>query len=365
VNPTGVAPRRILVTGNMGYIGPAVVHHLRVAYPSTSLAGFDAGYFGHCLSNAAALPERNLDCLYFGDVRRPPEGLLTGVDAVVHLAAISNDPIGSQYEEVTLEINHRATVALARLAKAEGARSFVFASSCSIYGKSENGAVSETCAPNPLTQYARSKWLAEQDLEGLADETFTITSLRFGTACGMTDRLRLDVVLNDFVASAVATGEITILSDGTPWRPLIHVRDMARAMEWGIGRNAADGGPFLALNVGSDRWNYRIRELAEAVAAIIPGVQVSLDPAAAPDARSYRVDFELFERLAPHHQPKVDLPDAVKDLHDGLQRMGFADTNFRSSRFIRLKVLSELREQGMVTDKLEWVSHGNGSRHQR
>ncbi len=356
---TGFAPRRILVTGNMGYIGSTLVRHLREAYPTTNLVGFDAGYFAHCLSNAAALPERSLECLYFGDVRTPPEGLLNGVDGVVHLAAISNDPIGSEYEEVTLEVNHRATVSLARRAKEEGARSFVFASSCSIYGQSEDGTVSEASPPNPLTQYARSKWLAERDLEPLADDAFTITSLRFGTACGMTDRLRLDVVLNDFVASAVTAGEITILSDGTPWRPLIHVRDMARAMEWGVGRNAADAGPFLALNVGSEQWNYRIRELAEAVAAIIPGVRVSLDPAAAPDARSYRVDFDLFEQLAPHHQPQVDLREAVEDLRDGLQTMGFADRNFRSSRFIRLKVLSELREQGMVTDKLEWVSSGN------
>jgi nucleoside-diphosphate-sugar epimerase len=362
VTDTGTSPRRILITGVMGYVGPAVVRTLRGAFPSTSLIGFDAGYFAHCLTNVAAVPERGLDCLYFGDIRRPPEGLLADVDAVVHLAAISNDPIGNRYEEVTLEINHQATVRLAQLAKNEGARAFVFASSCSIYGLSEEGAVSEGSPPNPLTPYARSKWLAERDLRGLADESFMVTSLRFGTACGMSDRLRLDVVLNDFVASAVSTGEITILSDGTPWRPLIHVRDMARAVEWAIHREVSDGGPFLALNVGSDRWNYRIKELAEAVAEVIPGVRVSIDPAAGPDPRSYRVDFDLFEQLAPRHQPQVDLREAVSDLRDGLESMGFSDTNFRSSRFVRLQVLSELRERGMVTEKLEWVSNGNGYR---
>jgi nucleoside-diphosphate-sugar epimerase len=362
VKATGVPPRRILVTGNMGYIGPAVVDKLRDSYPDAGLVGFDAGYFAHCLTDAVAVPERSLDCLYFGDVRRPPGGLLTGVDAVVHLAAVSNDPIGNRYEDVTLEINHRATVDLARLAKAAGARAFVFASSCSIYGFSEGGAVSEESAPNPLTPYARSKWLAERGLEEVADETFAVTSLRFGTACGMSDRLRLDVVLNDFVAAAVTSGEISILSDGTPWRPLIHVRDMARAIEWAVERGAQSGGAFLALNVGSDGWNYRIRDLAEEVAGVIPGVRVSIDPAGGPDLRSYRVDFGLFESLAPDHQPQVDLRAAVEDLRDGLASMGFEDANFRSSRFVRLHVLSELRERGLVTEELEWVSNGNGYR---
>ena len=359
---TGVWPRRILVTGSMGYVGPSVVRNLRRTYPDASLIGFDAGYFAHCLSDAAAIPERCLDCLYFGDVRSPPEELLSGVDAVVHLAAISNDPIGNQYEDVTLEINHRATARLAARAKEAGASSFVFASSCSIYGVSAAGALAEDSSPNPLTPYARSKVLAEHDLKALADDTFTVTSLRFGTACGMSDRLRLDVVLNDFVAAAVTAGEITILSDGTPWRPLIHVRDMARAIDWAITREKPDGAPFLALNVGSDRWNYQIKELAEEVAEVIPGVRVSVDPAGGPDPRSYRVDFGLFKALAPNHQPQVDLRWAVEDLRDGLQSMGFSDTNFRSSRFVRLQVLRELREKGLVTDQLKWVSIGNGYR---
>lgn len=362
VTESGTSQRRILVTGNMGYVGPAVVRHLRATFPDAALTGLDTGYFAHCLSNAATMPERSLDCLYFGDIRTPPGGLLTDVDAVIHLAAISNDPMGDRYEDVTLEINHGATVALARLAKAEGVRSFVFASSCSLYGWSELDAVTESAPPNPLTTYARSKWLAEQDLERLADPTFTITSLRFGTACGMSDRLRLDVVLNDFVAAAVTAGEITILSDGTPWRPLIHVRDMASAMEWALGREPSEGGSFLALNVGSNRWNYRIRELADAVAEIIPGVRVSVGPAAAADARSYRVDFSLFEQMAPRHQPRVELREAVEDLRDGLEAMGFADTNFRSSRFVRLQMLSELRDHGMLTDRLEWTPNGYGDR---
>lgn len=342
----------------MGYLGGSVVRRLRQVFPAATLVGFDTGYFAHCLSTVGAVPERSLDCLYFGDVRYPPDGLLAGVDSVVHLAALSNDPIGNRYEDVTLEINHRSTARLALLAKEAGARCFVFSSSCSIYGFSDEGAVSETSAVNPLTAYARSKWLAERDLEQLADAGFTITSLRFGTACGMSDRIRLDVVLNDFVASAVATGEIALLSDGTPWRPLIHVSDMARAIEWAIGRESTAGGAFLALNVGADQWNYRMRELAEEVASVIDGVHVSVNPAAAPDRRSYRVDFGLFESLAPDHQPKVDLRAAVRDVRAGLESLGFADPKFRSSRFVRLNVLGELCARGLVTEQLEWTSNG-------
>jgi nucleoside-diphosphate-sugar epimerase len=151
-----------------------------------------------------------------------------------------------------------------------------------------------------------------------------------------------------------------ILSDGSPWRPLIHVRDMARAVEWALGREPGNGGAFLAVNVGSEPWNYRIAELAEAVAGVIQGARVSIDPAGGPDARSYRVDFDLYASLAPDHQPQVDLATAVQDLARGLESMGFADRNFRSSRFVRLQVLSELRDHGLVTDRIEWVSSGNG-----
>ena len=257
---------RILVTGNMGYVGPIVVAHLREARPNAHLAGLDTGFFAHCLTGTNVLPERRLDCQWFGDVRRPPAEALEGVDAVVHLAGVSNDPIGTIYEEATLDVNHRATVELARAAREAGARSFVFASSCSVYGLAEEGLRTEESETGPLTAYARSKLLAEDGLAELAGDGFAVTSLRFATACGMSDRLRLDLVLNDFVAGAYAFREITILSDGTPWRPLIHVRDMARAIDWALERPAEHGGAFLALNAGSDDWNYQIRQLADAVA---------------------------------------------------------------------------------------------------
>jgi nucleoside-diphosphate-sugar epimerase len=350
---------RILTTGNMGYVGPAVVEHLRATRgEGTELTGLDTGFFAHCLTGTSQLPERRLDCQWFGDVRHPPAGSLEGVDAVVHLAGVSNDPIGTTYEEATFDVNHRATVELARAARDAGARSFVFASSCSVYGLAEEGLRTEDSETGPLTAYAKSKLQAEEGLAELAGDSFVVTSLRFATACGMSDRLRLDLVLNDFVAGAHAFGQVTLLSDGTPWRPLIHVCDMARAIDWAVDRPASNGGAFLALNTGSDEWNYQIRQLADAVAKIIPGVEVSVREDAAPDARSYKVGFGRFRELAPQHQPRVGLPEAIEDLSAGLERMGFADPDFRNSELVRLRVLDDLREAGLVNGALEWAPAG-------
>jgi nucleoside-diphosphate-sugar epimerase len=346
---------RILITGNLGYVGPRVVERLRGSYPEAHLAGLDAGFFAHCLTGVGPAPERRLDTQHFCDVREVPAATLDGVDAVVHLAGISNDPVGDAYEELTLAINHRATVELARAAKAAGARTFVFASSCSMYGSADSDRRTEDSELAPLTVYARSKVLAERDLALLADEGFRVTCLRFSTACGLSDRLRLDLVLNDFVAGAVASGTIEILSDGTPWRPLIHVSDMARAIDWAIARDRG-GADFLAVNVGRDEWNYQVHQLAEAVAAAVPGTAVSINADAPSDNRSYRVSFDLFARLAPDHQPQVSLPEAVEELHQGLARVGFSDRDFRSSpRFVRLRVLEQLRGTGALSEDLRWA----------
>lgn len=345
---------RILITGNMGYIGPSVVRTLRSAYPSAELIGYDAGYMAHCLTGAHFLPERLLDRQIFGDVRDLPEDALRGVDAVIHLAAVSNDPMGKAYEAVTEEVNYRASVRLAQLAKTAGVRAFVFASSCSVYGYAEGGARSERAELNPLTAYARSKINTEKDIEPLAGRDFVITSLRFPTACGMSERLRLDLVLNDFVASAVASGRIQILSDGTPWRPLININDMARSMAWALERPADAGGAFLAVNVGRNEWNFQIRELADAVAKQIPGVEVDVNTEAAPDKRSYQVDFSLYAELAPDHLPQYSVEDSVAGLHEGLRQMGFADAAFRESQLIRLRVLGGLRDSGHLDDDLRW-----------
>ena len=344
---------RILVTGNMGYVGPIACAEIRRAFPEAEIWGFDSGYFAHCLTNAGGLPERLIDRQVFGDMRAFPAELLDGVDAVIHLGAISNDPMGKQYEAVTDAINDAASKEIAREAKARGVRRFVFASSCSMYGQAEGGAKKEDDGLNPLTAYARSKVAMEHALGGLAGPGFTVTALRFATACGMSPRLRLDLVLNDFVACAVTSGRITVLSDGSPWRPLIHVKDMARAICWALVRDG--GGAFLAVNAGSDRWNYQIRDLAQRVSELVPGTEVSINTEAPPDKRSYRVDFGLYAQLAPDHQPLMGLDQAILELAEGLRGMHLGDGNFRESDYMRLKMLESHIRDGRLSADLTWI----------
>jgi nucleoside-diphosphate-sugar epimerase len=348
---------RILITGNMGYVGPVLTRFLREKLSDSELIGFDAAFFGHSLTGAGLLPEALLDRQVFGDIRELPAELLDGVDAVVHLSAVSNDPMGNKFEAVTGEINQDASVRIARLAADRGVKNFVFASSCSMYGYAEGGARRETDATNPLTAYARSKIGSEKAFAELNLGGMNVTSLRFATACGMSDRLRLDLVLNDFVACAVTSGEITVLSDGTPWRPLIDVEDMARAISWAIVRKRENGGKFLAVNAGRDESNYQVRDLAEAVARQVPGTRVSINTNAPPDKRSYKVDFALFRSLAPDHLPQVSLDQSIARLREGLVGMGFADKDFRNSPYIRLKTLERHMAAGRLSRDLRWLPH--------
>lgn len=344
---------RFLITGNMGYVGPSVVRQLRRAYPDAQIDGYDAGYFAHCLTARDGLPERRLDRQYFGDVRALPADLLHGCDAVIQLAAISNDPMGERFARVTHEINRDSVVGIARAAAAAGVRNMVFASSCSVYGVAE-GARREADPVFPMTAYAKSKIGAEEALAEIGGD-MVITCLRFATACGFSDRLRLDLVLNDFVACALSSGRITVLSDGTPWRPLIDVADMALAIEWAATRTADTGGRFLTVNAGTDSANYRVREIAETVAASVPGCEVAINREAPADSRSYRVDFAKFAALAPAHQPRMKLAGSVADLVTGLRGLGFADTDFRNSQLVRLQVLKSLIAEGRLSENLEWA----------
>jgi nucleoside-diphosphate-sugar epimerase len=318
------------------------------------LIGFDSGFFAHSLTGASLLPETLLDRQIFGDIREFPPALLDRVDAVVHLCAVSNDPMGNKFEAVTADINLKASVRLAQLAARGGVKNFVFASSCSMYGHADGGARKESDPTNPLTAYARSKIGSEKAFAELDLNGMTVTSLRFATACGMSDRLRLDLVLNDFVACAISAGEITVLSDGTPWRPLIDVEDMARAIFWAIGRDRENGGKFLAVNAGSDDSNYQVRQLAGAVARQVPGTKVSINTDAPPDKRSYKVDFSLFRSLAPAHVPRISLDQSITRLREGLTRMGFADKDFRNSPYMRLKTLERHMAAGRLGADLRW-----------
>jgi nucleoside-diphosphate-sugar epimerase len=346
---------RVLITGNMGYVGPVLVQHLRRQWPDAELIGYDSAFFAHNLTADGVLPERLLSRQVFGDVRDLPAELLQGVDAVVHLAAVSNDPMGNRFEEPTDNINYRASARLARMARDAGVHAFVFASSCSVYGFAEGGARKEGDALNPLTAYSRSKIATETALAEQDSGDMIVTCLRFATACGMSPRLRLDLVLNDFVAGAMATGEITVLSDGTPWRPLIDVADMARAIEWAIERDTSNGGQYLAVNAGDDARNHQVADLAAAVAKAVPGTKVSINPNAPPDKRSYQVDFALFRSLAPNHQPVMTLERSVERLAEGLKRTGWGGADFRTTDAMRLVALQRHLDLGRLTPDLRWA----------
>jgi len=346
---------KILITGNLGYIGPVLSRHLKHSNPENYIAGIDSGFFAHCLTGVSYSPDIYVDEQYYADVRKINEKFLEGFDAVVHLAAVSNDPMGNKFEAVTDEINHQASVTLAKKANSAGVKKFVFASSCSIYGFAEGGPRKETDTLNPLTAYAKSKVNTETGLRELSGSSnMIITALRFSTACGMSDRIRLDLVLNDFVASALATGKIVVLSDGSPWRPLIDVKDMARAIDWALKRSG-EPSKYLAINIGRNDFNYQVKQIAEVVAGVLPGTEISINTNALPDKRSYQVDFSLFKQLAPDYIPLTTLVQSATEIKEGLQRMHFNDSNFRESQLIRLKVLEKHMADKKITANLEWI----------
>lgn len=349
-----VRAMKILITGNLGYVGSILVPYLRLRHPESEIIGYDTGYFAHCFSNATRSPEVSLTKQAFGDIRDFPDELLNGIDAVVHLAAISNDPMGKEFEGVTHDINKASSIRMIEASAKAGVRNFVFASSCSMYGATGDGMRKEDDPTNPLTAYAKSKIGTEQGAKELDLGDMNFTSLRFATACGMSPRLRLDLVLNDFVASAMFLGEITVLSDGTPWRPLIDVSDMARAIDWALTRNANNGGQWVAVNAGSSQSNYQVKQLAEAVQDVVKGTSVSINTSAAKDERSYSVDFSKFESLASDHLPQMSLQDSIQALASGIQGLSIT-ANFRQKQFIRLVELRQMRAQKLLNNELFWA----------
>lgn len=350
VKPHEEAILKVFVTGHEGYIGPVFAQHIVKEHPGWELIGIDTGFFQSAL--AGPDPSPLFATTHREDVRDMPHTILKGCNAVVHLAALSNDPMGDEFENVTYEINAEATVRIARMCRDVGARRFIFASSCSMYGAGDDRPRTETEQLNPLTAYARAKVAAEERLEELATDNFQITCLRFATACGTSPRLRLDLVINDFVASALQTGRIEVLSDGTPWRPLIHTEDMARAIAWSLQR---DGAPFLSINIGSAKWTWQIEGLAHDIARILGNVEVSINTEAAPDNRSYKVDFSLFRRMAPEHQPRKDFEEAVNELMLQIKTLDFHAKSFRQTSFIRLNALRDLKNRGLLSSSLRWV----------
>lgn len=333
---------KILITGNLGYIGPELGPYLRAKIPESYLVGFDLGLFSQCLTSLGRSPDTIFNEQHFGDVRAFPENLLSGVDIVIHLAAISNDPMGEKFNKLTYEINQRASLDLAKKAANQGVSHFLFASSCSVYGAGGACRRVETDQVNPLTAYAQSKIGTEVELKNANFNRMKVTCMRFATACGFSKRTRLDLVLNDFVHKAVFEKKIEILSDGSPWRPLISVKDMAQAINLLIKYRHKNGEQYEIMNVGSDIWNYQVRELAVEVQHKVGAVRVSINQNAEPDQRSYQVSFRKFNTMVKKQFNPETISDVICNLEKGLKTFSERNGGLNVNNFIRLKSLQSV-----------------------
>lgn len=337
---------RILVTGHDGYIGTILVPLFRLA--GHEVVGVDSGLFSGCaFTPDIAGPHTDLRL----DIRDLRVEHFEGVDAVIHLAGISNDPLGDLNPATTYDINHLATIHVARTAKAAGVSRFAFSSSCSIYGAHGDDVLDESAEFYPVTPYGESKVLSERDLTALADDDFSPTFLRNATAYGVSPRLRGDLVVNNLVGYAVTTGKVLLKSDGTPWRPLVHIEDIARAF-LAVVEAPRELVHLKAYNVGRTDETYRIREVAEIVAEVVPGSEVSFADGAGPDKRNYRVDCSLVADELPAFQPQWTVRRGVEELYDAYMQMGLSEEMLTGSRLQRIKHIRTQQELGHIDEDL-------------
>jgi nucleoside-diphosphate-sugar epimerase len=341
---------RVLVTGHAGYIGTVLVPMLLQA--GHEVTGLDTNLFeGSTFSDGIAkIPEIRKD------VRDATLSDVDGFDAILHLAGLSNDPLGDLNPNLTFEINHEASVNLARLAKKAGVQRFIFSSSCSNYGAGGDDLLNEHSAFNPCTPYGTSKVKVEQDVARLADTRFSPTFLRNATAFGVSPMLRFDLVLNNLVAWAYTTGKVYIKSDGTPWRPIVHIADISRAFI------AAMHAPIdvvhnEAFNVGRNEDNYRIRELADIVKETVPNTVIEYAEDAGPDKRCYRVDCSKITKVLPEFQPQWDARKGAVELHETYKKIGLVLEDFEGPRFKRIAHIRKLIAEGALDSNLRWTNH--------
>jgi len=338
---------KILITGSRGYIGTVMAPMMVAA--GHEVAGVDADFyrrstFGDWSESIATTVK---------DVREIEARDLAGLDAVVHLAALSNDPLGDLDPRLTYELNHLASVRLAALAKEAGVRRFVVASSCSNYGAAGDAPMNEDSELNPVTAYGESKVLAERDISRLADHSFTPTFLRCATAYGVSPRLRFDIVLNNLVAWAFTSGKVMLKSDGTPWRPIVHIEDISRAF-LAVLSAPPEVVRAQAFNIGRDDQNYRIREIAEIVKETVPGCEVAFAEGAGPDKRNYRADFSKVARVLPWFQPQWDARKGARQLYEAYKAIGLKLTDFEGPRYRRIDQIKGLIASGDLGTDLRW-----------
>jgi nucleoside-diphosphate-sugar epimerase len=341
---------KILVTGTEGYIGARLAPWLMAR--GHDAVGLDTGFYrdGCLYIDPAGMPVAPFT--RFKDLRRVTGEDLAGFDAVVHLAELSNDPLGQNRPEITYQINHLGSLHLARLARDAGVRRFVYASSCSVYGVGSGDFLDERSPTNPQTAYAKCKVLVEQDLKPMADDKFSVVFLRNATAYGPSPRMRFDIVLNDLCALAWTRGKIAMISDGSPWRPIVHVEDICEAMRCAV-EAPADAINGEAFNVGSTVENFRVREIAQTVADAFPGCEVSAGPPSA-DNRSYRVSFAKIESSLPGFRARWTAAQGAAELRRLFDRIDFGQETFEFRAYTRLKQLKYLQRTGQVDDDLFW-----------